>query len=374
VTVSEDIDVAAMLEVVGIDPARMAENERRHLAVQNCQSDYLPIFCGAALTDEQEALLQPFPETILEEYNSHAMTLVAGLRGAAGSANADSDCAPAIRANTGAGTIATPFGVGYEIFDDKMPWVTEHVTPDSLDDFDADTAPLGGVMELVMERSAYLAAKLEGSGITPFCYDSQGPFDAAHLVIGDDIFLAMYDEPDRVHNLLDQCTRMIIRTTKLYKQAVGEPLDGGRHSSFAMRGGIRICEDTSTLISREQVAEFVTPYTRRLLQAFGGGWCHYCGRNDHLYRAIMDDIPEYYGVNFGNPDMHDMPAVIAECVEKHKTYIGSVCRDDDEDVRAYFERALSYTGGSGRGLMFMPGISDQDGPAEAVKLWRDLQA
>lgn len=371
--VSEDIDVRAMLDVVGIDPARMAENEQRHLAVQRCESGYLPIFCGAPLTDEQKSVLQPLPENTHEEFHSHPLTLIAGLAGAASVANADSDSAPAIRANTGAGTIATPFGVSYEIFDDKMPWVTEHVSLDDLDDFDADTAPLGGVMEIVIERSAYLAQKLAGSSITPFCYDSQGPFDAAHLVIGDDIFLAMYDEPDRVHNLLDQCTRMIIRTTRLYKEAVGEPIDGGRHSNFAMRGGIRICEDTSTLISREQVAEFVTPYTRQLLQAFGGGWVHYCGRNDHLYEAIMDDIPEYYGVNFGNPDMHDMPAVIAECARKGKTYIGSVCREDGEDVRAYFERALGYTGGTGRGLMFMPELREDDDPADAVRLWRSLQ-
>jgi len=288
-------------------------------------------------------------------------------------ANADGDDTPSIRANTGAGTIATPFGVTYEIFTDKMPWVTEHVSLDDLDDFDADTAPLGEVMELVMERSAYLAQKLAGSGITPFCYDSQGPFDAAHLVIGDDIFLAMYDEPDRVHNLLDQCTRMIIRTTRLYKETVGEPMTGGRHSSFTMRGGIRVCEDTSTLLCREHIDEFVVPYTRRLLQAFGGGWVHYCGKNDHLYRVVMDDIPEYYAVNFGNPDWHDLPVVIDECIAKSKTYIGSLPREPGEDTRAYFQRVLGYTHGSGRGLIFMSELGEDMPAGEAVRYWRSLQ-
>ncbi len=371
-TVSEDIDLQAMLGAVGIAPARMAENEQRHLAVQHGRGEYIPIFCGAPLTDEQEAVFQPMPANTREEFDSHALTLIAGLAGAAGVANADSDSAPAIRANTGAGTIATPFGVAYEVFEDKMPWVTEHVSLDTLDDFDADTAPLGEVMDIVMERSAYLAEKLAGSGITPFCFDSQGPFDVAHLVIGDDIFYAMYDQPDRVHNLLDQCTRMIVRTTRLYKEATGEPTDGGRHGSFAMRGGIRICEDTSTLLNADQVAEFVTPYTRRLLQQFGGGWCHYCGANEHLYRAIMDEIPEYYAVNLGNPDMHDIPAVIDECVQKGKVYFGPVERQDDEDLRPYFERVLSYTHGTGNGLMFMPDLRDDNVP-DAVKLWRDLQ-
>jgi len=372
-TVTEDIDVRAMLEVVGIDPAVMAEREAQHLA---CQTDggYLPIFCSAPLTAEQERVLQPFPETIYDEYHSHALTLINGLRGAAGAANADSDATPSIRANTGAGTIATPFGVTYQVFDDKMPWVTEHVSLGSLDDFDAETAPLGGVLELVMERSRYLAEKLAGSGITPFCFDTQGPFDAAHLVIGDEIFLAMYDEPDRVHHLLDQCTRMIVRTTRLYKEAVGEPTDGGRHSSFAMRGGIRICEDTSTLVNGDQVQAFVVPYTRQLLQAFGGGWVHYCGRNDHLYRAVMDEIPEYYLINLGNPDMHDIPGVIADCIARGKTYYGPIERNDGEALAAYFERAIGLTGGARRGLMLTPDIREGESAAEAVALWRRLQA
>jgi hypothetical protein len=374
VAVTENIDIQAMLDVAGVDPVKMERNEKRHLQVQHDGGGLIPIFAGQALTDEQDQILQPTPANTYEEFHSHELTLINGLRGAGMSRYTDDDTAPCIRANTGAGTIATPFGVKYEIFNDKMPWVTEHVTLDSLDDFDADTAPLGDVMELVMERSAYLAEKLAGSGITPFCFDSQGPFDAAHLVIGDEIFLAMYDEPDRVHNLLDQCTRMIIRTTHLYKQAAGnEPVDGGRHGGFAMRGGIRICEDTSTLVNRDQMAEFVTPYTRKLLQEFGGGWCHYCGRNDHLYDAIMDEIPEYYVVNFGNPDFHDMPAVLEDCLQRGKSYLGTIEREEGEQLKPYFERLLSYTQGTGRGLLPTPHIYPEEDFPDAVKLWRDLQ-
>jgi len=371
VPVAESLDVPPLLEVVGIDPARMAENEARHLAVQN-EGGYIPILCSAPLTEEQERAL-PCTANIHEEYHSDAKTLVNGLRSAAGVANADSDTTPAIRANTGAGTIATPFGVTYEVFEDKMPWISEHVRLADLDDFDADTAPPGDVLELALERSRYLAEQLRGSGITTFCFDTQGPFDAAHLVIGDEIFYAMYDEPDRVHHLLDNCTRMIIRATRLYKEATGEPTNGGRHGNFAMKGGIRICEDTSTLLNRHQIHEFVVPYTRRLLQAFGGGWVHYCGDNAHLYEAVMDHIPEYYTINFGDAARHDLPAVIDECIEKGKTYFGWLPREESEDTRSYFERALSFTRGTGRGLLFCPELSDDVPAAEAVRLWRKLQ-
>jgi len=369
--VAEQLDVRSLLAKVGIDPAKMAENERRHLAVQS-EGGYIPILCGAPLTEEQEKAL-PGTANIREEYGSHARTLVNGLREAAGPANAGSDSTPAIRANTGCGTIATPFGVTYEVFEDKMPWISEHVRLADLDDFDADTAPLGEVLELALDRSRYLAEQLQGSGITPFCFDTQGPFDAAHLVIGDEIFYAIYDEPARVHRLLDQCTCLIIRATRLYKEATGEPIDGGRHGDFAMRGGIRVCEDTSTLLSRDQIHEFVVPYTRRLLQAFGGGWVHYCGDNPHLYEAVIDYIPEYYTIDFGNPERHDLPAVIEECIEKGKTYFGGLPREESEDTRTYFERVLSYTRGTGRGLLFRPELRDDLPAGEAVRLWRTFQ-
>ncbi|GAG02076.1 unnamed protein product, partial [marine sediment metagenome] len=264
----------------------------------------------------------------------------------------DSDGTPCIRANTGVGTVATTFGAVQAVFEDKMPWITEHVSLKDLDDFDADTAPPGRDVEHALDRSRYLAEHLKGSGITTFCFDTQGPFDIAHLVIGDEIFYSVYDEPDRIHKLLDNCVRAIIRHTHQYKEAVGEPPDGGRHGgNFTMRGGLRICEDTSTLLSEEQIHQFVVPYTRKLLQAFGGGWIHYCGRNDHLYEAVLAAIPECYTLNFGNPDMHDMKQIITDCIEHGKTYFGGIPREQDEDTEKYFRRVLGYTDGSGRGLI-----------------------
>ena len=370
--VNSKLNMRALLDVVGIDPERMRENETHHLAVQHGASDYIPLLCGAGLTQEQEEAL-PGARDGIEEFNSHEKTLLNGLQGAASVANADSDSTPAIRANTGVATAATPFGVKQEIFADKMPWVRDHLPLATFDDFDADAAPLGEVAEMALERSRFLAGRLRGSGITPFCFDTQSPFDLAQLVVGDEIFYAIYDEPDRVHRLLDQCTRMIVRLTKLYKQAVGEPIDGGRHGNFAMRGGIRVCEDTCTLLNEEQVNEFMVPYTRRLLQQFGGGWLHYCGRNDHLYKAALDSIPEFYMINMGNPEMHDMQQVIADCLERGKTYFGYVNREQGEGTKQYLHRVLGYTQGTGRGLIFQAAIGDDtDGPG-MVRLWREMQ-
>ena len=369
---NSELDMRDLLGLVGIDPERMQENEARHIAVQQGESGYVPLLCYSPLTEEQDKGLVAARDGI-EEFNSHEKTLVNGLRSAAMMANSGSDVAPAIRANTGCATAATAFGVEQEVFPDKMPWVRDHLPLAGFDDFDADTSPLGSVLEMALERSRFIAECLRGSGITPFCFDTQSPFDLAHLVIGDEIFYAIYDEPERVHRLLDNCTRMIARLTTLYKQAVCEPMDGGRHGNFAMRGGIRVCEDTCTLLNEEQVNEFMVPYTRRLLQQFGGGWLHYCGRNDHLYKAALDSIPEFYMINMGNPEMHDMQQVIADCLERGKTYFGYVNREQGEGTKQYLHRVLGYTQGTGRGLIFQAAIGDDtDGPG-MVRLWREMQ-
>lgn len=357
-----------LIALTGIDPAVMARNEALHRAVQKDGGARLPLLVSAPLTPAQQEAFPP-ARGIGEEWHSDECTLQNGLRGAAAAANAGGDSTPAIRANLGVGIGATPFGVQYEVFDDKMPWVTGHVALTDLDDFDADTCPLGAVAETAVARSRYLAEHLAGSGITPFCFDLQSPFDLAHLVVGDALFLAMYDDPDRVHQLLDNCTRMLIRLTRLYKEAVGEPFDGGRHGGFAMRGGIRICEDTTTLLSEEQIQTFAVPYTRRALQAFGGGWIHYCGKNDHLYQAVLE-MPECYTFNFGNPDMHDMEAVVRDCLAHGKTYQGSIPRQAEEGLEAYFRRVLAYTDGARRGLILAIWGYEEG----CVELWQALQA
>ncbi len=43
-------------------------------------------------------------------------------------------------------------------------------------------------------------------------------------------------------------------------------------------GGIRISEDSATLISPKQIDEFVIPYDQKALEAFGGGFIHFCGK------------------------------------------------------------------------------------------------
>jgi len=357
---------------LAVDSAEMARRSERQMAAWQGAA-YVPIICNGEVPAAIKEALPP-AANLYDEWHSHAKTLLNGLHGVAGAVYGGSDAVPSVRANMGVGVLATFFGLKQQVFPDKMPWITEHISLDAALDYDAEQSPFSADIRIALERSAFLAEVFAGSGITPFCFDTQGPFDLAHLAIGDEIFLALYDEAEKVHRLLNLCTRLIIRVTRSYKEAVGEPLTGGRHSNgLAMRGGVRICEDTSTLLNAEQIAEFVVPYTRRVLQAFGGGWVHYCGKNDHLCAAVLA-MPEAHGLNFGNPERHDLPAIIDVCRQRGKRLLNSPARGREEKLPDYFRRCLDYTSGTGQGLFLLwPEIRPDENAAAAAELWRAMQ-
>ena len=127
------------------------------------------------------------------------------------------------------------------------------------------------------------------------------------------------------------------------KEVSGEPWDNLYHSNaiYAENMGIRICEDTSVLISPDAINEFAMPYTQRLAQHFGGAWVHYCGRNDKLTDAICQ-IPEIRGINFGHIPGHELDHQFEEdmkrCIDSKKVYFGSWPRLSGESGAEHLSR------------------------------------
>ncbi len=108
----------------------------------------------------------------------------------------------------------------------------------------------------------------------PFWHRS--PLDAANGIRGDELFVNMYTEPDRVKKLTNwcvDCELAIERTLAGYVQA---PADWGTgHMGFIMPpGGVWVNGDPVALISREMMVQFEQPYTGRLFTSTGGGFFH----------------------------------------------------------------------------------------------------
>ncbi|MHB9025093.1 MAG: hypothetical protein ACYC7E_13130 [Armatimonadota bacterium] len=352
--------------------ARVLADGRRRMADMwnNRPSDSLPIIFGV-----------PAPPGVAGcgDFRRHVedgeQMLYDNIAGLVGLVLAGSDAQLAIRVNTGPGTLSTLAGCPQTLSDYSLPW-TSHLTRQEIDAFDPASADLGeaGLMPRIRELSAAFRAKLP-EHIHLFCADTQGPFDLAHLLYGDELFYAVHDDPDFAHELLKKATELYIRATILIKDWAGEPLNGGYHFSYALDNcGVRTCEDTSTLLSPATIDEYVLPYQRQALEAFGGGYVHYCGNNDALYAAVLRN-PAARGLNFGNPERHDFSKVIPQLIEAGKCYLGPLPREEDEALEAYFRRVIGYTGGTRKGLIFTPQLIEEErtDPRRVIDLWRNLQ-
>jgi len=160
------------------------------------------------------------------------------------------------------------------------------------------------------------------------------------------------------------------------KANLGEPGGNGFHSNGLVmaNGGVRICEDSPTLMSRDQIDEFVAPYTERALAAFGGGWIHYCGRNDHLFHALADQ-PHVRGFNFGNPEMNDLDLIMGELIGRGKVFYGGWNRFERETLEDYFVRIVRPLKGRKQGLIFCPELRGNEAkePERVIDTWEKVQ-
>ncbi|HEX2947955.1 MAG TPA: hypothetical protein VHV83_00025, partial [Armatimonadota bacterium] len=264
----------ALIELIQPNEHVLADGARRMEDIWHGRStDSLPLLFSAPVREDVSS----------EGLNPNEQMLYEWTISLVGAARSGSDIQLTIRANTGTGTLATIAGCQLTPCENNLPW-TEHITRETIEAFDADADYAhAGIMPQVHDLYAYFKTKLP-SCVHFFCADTQGPFDLAHLFYGEEIFYALYDEPEFVHQVLEKATKLYIRGTKLLKTWIDEPLDGGYHWGYRLaNGGVRACEDTSTLLSPDSIAEFVLPYQERALAAFGGGFIHYCGDNAALY-------------------------------------------------------------------------------------------
>ena len=333
-------DIIRLRELYSPDRARIDLAKRRQAAVwRGDRPDAWPALISAPLTDTQKTIPDP---NFKEAFDNIDLMVCSQVRLACMAANSGSDAVPSVRGNYGTGMTLSLVGLEQEVFPDKMPWLKSHLTKEQASRLTPDDIKLRGTFERGLN---YMRRHREVMGDNPalYCMDMQGPMDLAHLMLGDDFFYLLYDDPPFIHHVLSVCLEMEIRALKWMKDISGEPMGVGCHTNdlYAENAGTRICEDTTCLLGPELIREFAVPYSRRLAQHTGGAWVHYCGRNDELTRAMLE-IPEVRGMNFGHVPghEHDHPFEqdMALCREHGKVYYGWWPRRDGESGMGYLRR------------------------------------
>jgi hypothetical protein len=204
----------------------------------------------------------------------------------------DDDFVPYLMPWFGTGVAASAFGCQIDFPPKQDPAVSPYRYPVQtagdvrklrLPDPDRD-----GLMPMVLEFQRYMRAhSFLPVGIT----DLQGPLTTANQLMGyDKLIYLMADDPAAAHELMDKVTEALILWVRKQKQAVGEALTecaGGHQIYYGGNAGVWLSDDDAVLMSPQAYREFVVPYNSRVLEAFGGGSLHFCGKATHQAENFM---------------------------------------------------------------------------------------
>lgn len=367
-----------LLDMYNPDPKVEEIARRRQAAVfRSEETDYLPLLLK--VRPPREAMpLATFD--FMKCYYDRELMLSCFLRHMMGISNAKSDALPSVRPNLGTAHMATILGAKQTVRPDINAAITGHPSKEEIARMEAPEIRSAGEMPRVLDYIAFFKEKLNGKG-SLWAADTQGPFDIAHLVRGEAIFTDFYDDPQFVHHLMELCTQIYIEANKAIKEAMGEPLDHMHYMNalYAENTGVRICEDTTTLLSPDLIDEFVMPYTKRALEPFGAAYYHYCGRGEHFYREVVK-LDVVTGVNLGNPDFHCYTEFIGALVENNACYVGTpggTFREKDEPLDAFFRRMIEPLNGKRSHIILscncLTNGNGEEDPAGTMQLWHDIQ-
>ena len=151
--------------------------------------------------------------------------------------------------------------------------------------------------------------------------DLQGPMDICEVLWGSGLFLELVDQPDLVHGLLDLLTETYTRFLRAWLELA--PFENGHAAHWGMqhKGHIMLRDDSAMNLSPAMFDAFIRPYDQRLLDAFGGGAVHFCGRGDH-YIESMCAMRGMHAIAMSQPEYNDMETIYRHTVDRGIPLIG----------------------------------------------------
>lgn len=291
------------------------------------------------------------------------------------------DGIPTVRPNLGVIFVPAIAGQGFQLHSDQMPWPGEPLEWAAIRAaklMDVNQAEL-----MLRVQEFYRIHQAEGGmGVAAYHPDTQGVFDVAHLLYGDEIFTALAGdtaEQGRIFELMEICLDLYLRVTRRIKELLAEPAGTMIHGhgtaqgiSFP-RGGARISEDTLTLLSPAMIDRFVMPYIRRSLEPFDGGFAHFCG----LHRPCFERLCAcelVRAIDLGNPEKYDTRWLLEHCANSGTVLYSRLPALDREDALAYVTRLGKLVRETGARVALRATVVPQtrNEAAEMLAAWREL--
>jgi hypothetical protein len=207
------------------------------------------------------------------------------------------DYAPTVRVQFGTGQVAAAFGCELEIPTNSLPAVATHILQHAED---IERMPMPGLDAGWFGKLAEwtdIWKKHIPEGINIQHPDIQSPFNTAHLIRGNDIFLDLYDNPELVDKLLDKVTDYMIALTPHLKSMISNDQEWFYDFGSLYRGSARLSNCSMHMISPETYRNHILSRDQRFFDAVGGGRIHYCGTSAEVFKDFFN-VKNMYALDF----------------------------------------------------------------------------
>ena len=233
------------------------------------------------------------PEVLLSEpIAGRIESYVSSLRESLGAFySIDDDSLPSAHVYWGIGGITASMVGQNPVHDPVTSWLEPNLSWSEIErlEFDGDERWLRFARDV---NQALWNCWEEDYLILPYLHRS--PLDAANGIRGTELFVDMYEHPERVKALADWCAEWSISVEKLLTSeapAFGAGFGTGIWGAWLPDGGVFVNGDPVGLINREMAERFDRPSIEKLFTNTGGGFFH--NHTVGLYQA--DLVSSYRG-------------------------------------------------------------------------------
>lgn len=234
----------------------------------------------------------------------------------------DNDYFPALSVNLGYGAHSAFFSPQSLILGKDTSWT--HPCVREWDDIDKlQTSENNVWYQKIMEIAGYFVQWQEGDyAVSGF--SNAGPGDMANALRGNELFYDIYDEPEMVRRLMEQCVQPTVWLERQLQKLTGDVFGGSVTANCWFPGRVPyLSGDFNDLCAPEVFREFDFIYMQRIMDAFDGAFVHHHAKGLHVHRDFaklrglklleiswdpnqprpIDMLPDIYEMNNGVPLM-----------------------------------------------------------------------
>lgn len=290
------------------------------------------------------------------------------------------DGIPTVRPNLGVIFIPAMAGQQFRLPGDAMPWPGKPLARDTILATRHIDIRQTETMRLAREFYAIHAASGR-TDIAAYHADTQGVFDIAHLLFGDDIFcdLAEKEQSAWIQELLSVALDLYLRATMELKACLGEDPGAMIHGHGTPQGiyfptaGARMAEDTATLLSDDMIARIIAPSIAQAAAPFGAAFVHFCGKHPKFFERLCA-MTCVRAIDLGNPESYDTRWLLERCAETGTVLYSRLHGEPGETWRDYVRRIASMVGQTKARVILRPTVfpDNRDECAAMRDMWHDL--